>query len=118
MAEVRQFDTGATRDTDNGKLDYEGFISAPVWERFARYMHTNRTLPDGSLRDSDNWQKGIPTDAYMKSGFRHFMDWWLLHRGYSARPGVDLEEALCAVIFNAQGYLHEILKAQRDHPRA
>jgi hypothetical protein len=35
------------------------------------------------------------------------MDWWMEHRGYSSREGV--EEALCALMFNVMGYLHEIL---------
>jgi len=29
---IRQFTTGATRDTSDGKLDYEGFISPLVLE--------------------------------------------------------------------------------------
>lgn len=107
---VRSFESGATRDTDAGKLDYEGFYSPLVVERFAEYMNANRVQSDGSLRSSDNWQKGIPLDAYMKSLWRHFMDAWKLHRGLKARS--DMEEALCAVIFNAQGYLFEILRGR------
>jgi hypothetical protein len=124
---VRFFDTGATRDTDDGKYDYEGFLSPQVLERFAEYMHKHRVQADGSLRDSDNWQKGIPFDAYMKSAWRHFMDWWKLHRqnesvyttaALADNPAVPdpdwdaLEEALCAMMFNCQGYLHELLKAR------
>lgn len=110
---VRQFNTGATRDTEDGKLDYEGFLSPIVLERYAHYMHEHRIQPDGSLRDGDNWQKGIPKDVYMKSAFRHFMDWWLVHRGYDFDatgeeiPGID--EALCALLFNVMGYLFEVL---------
>lgn len=109
---IRKFDTGATRDTASGKLDYEGFLSPIVLKAFAEYMDKNRVQSDGTLRDSDNWQKGIPTDSYMSSLWRHFMDVWLLHRGYEAREGVDMEEALCATIFNAMGYLFEHLKQQ------
>ena len=105
---IRQFDTGATRETDEGKYDYEGFISPLVLKRYAAYMHKHRLQPDGKLRDSDNWQKGIPKDAYMKSGWRHFLDWWCEHRGIASREG--LEEALCALLFNVMGYLHETLK--------
>ena len=108
---VRKFDTGATRDTDDGKLAYYGFLSPLALRRFAQYMHEHRVQSDGSLRDPDNWQKGIPFDAYMDSGWRHFMDWWLLDRGYDADS--DLETALCALLFNVQGYLHEFL-AQSD----
>jgi len=105
---IRQFKTGATRDTEEGKYDFEGFLSPLVLERFGEYMHKHRKQADGKLRDSDNWQKGIPQDAYIKSGFRHFMDWWKEHRGYGSREG--LEDALCALLFNVQGYLHEHLK--------
>lgn len=103
---VRTFLTGANRDIDNGKLDYEGFFSGPVLKRFAEYMHKNRFLRDGTLRDSDNWQKGIPLNVYMKSMFRHFMACWLDHR-----LGAQVtEEELCALMFNVMGYLHERLK--------
>jgi hypothetical protein len=107
---IRKFETGATRDVDVNKFDYEGFYNPLVVERFAEYMHKHRVQPDGNLRDADNWQKGIPKDAYMKSGFRHFMDMWKQHRGYQGQD--DLEESICALIFNAQGYLYELLKAR------
>ncbi len=110
MAEVRKFETGATRDQDQTKPDYEGYLSPLVIERFGVYMTKHRTQSDGSLRDSDNWQKGIPLDAYMKSGFRHFHDWWMQHRGFAGKD--LLEEALCALLFNVSGYLHEVLKAR------
>lgn len=104
----RVFETGATRDLDGSKLNYEGFLSPLVLRRFAEYMNKNRTMADGSVRSGDNWQKGMPLESYMDSGWRHFWDWWANHRGVEA--GVDIEEALCAVLFNVQGYLHEVLK--------
>lgn len=110
MALMRHFDTGATRNLDESKLDLEGFFSPLVMERFAQYMHENRIHADGSLRASDNWQLGIPKVAYMKSGYRHFFDWWKEHRGIRTDEG--LETALCALLFNVQGYLHEHLKAK------
>lgn len=106
--QLRLFETGATRDTALDKFDYEGFLSPRVLERYAAYMHKHRLQPDGQLRASDNWQLGIPQDAYMKSLWRHFMDLWKQHRGL---PGQDLlEESLCAIMFNTMGYLHEVLK--------
>ena len=105
---IRTFDSGATRDTDEGKLDYEGFLSPLVLRRYAEYMHKHRYQADGALRASDNWQRGIPKVAYMKSGWRHFFDWWTLHRSTDT-PLEEIEEALCAVIFNASGYLHELI---------
>jgi hypothetical protein len=105
------FETGATRNGDAGKFDYEGFLSPLVLERFAQYMNLHRRQPDGSLRDSDNWQRGIPKDQYMKSLWRHFMDVWKIHRGYGG--DIPLEDALCAVLFNVMGYLHETVKENR-----
>lgn len=110
MTKIRKFDTGATRDSDETKLDFEGFLDPMVLKRYAEYMNENRVMADGSLRDSDNWQKGIPLTAYMKSGLRHSMDWWQIHRGNIARE--DIEHALCGVIFNAMGYLSEYLKSK------
>jgi len=111
LIKTRTFATGATRDTEQDKPDYEGFLSPLVIVRFGKYMNKHRIQSDGTLRTSDNWQKGIPFEAYMKSGFRHFVDWWLEHRGHKSRDG--LEDALCGLLFNVQGYLHEILNQKR-----
>jgi hypothetical protein len=106
---MRTFDTGATRDTDQGKIDFEGFLSPLALEAFGEYMHKHRTQSDGSLRSSDNWQKGIPVEAYMKSAWRHFFAVW---RGY--RQGeIDMED-LCALMFNVQGLIHETVKAGKS----
>jgi hypothetical protein len=109
---MRSFDTGATRDTAEGKLDYEGFLSPAVLRQYAKFMNMNRLQSDGKLRDSDNWQKGIPMDVYMKSGYRHFNDWWAGHRK-GASPMIDRKPvmaALCGLLFNVMGYMHEELK--------
>ena len=112
---MRRFESGATRDTDEGKLDYESFFSPLVLKRRAEYMHEHRIQADGSLRPGDNWQKGIPPNEYMKSMFRHFMDAWTTHRagnelGWDDGTQADMAYALCAIMFNAEGYLHELLK--------
>lgn len=106
---VRTFETGATRDTDQGKLDYEAFFSPLVLKRYAEYMHAHRKQSDGTMRDGDNWQKGIPIPQYMKSMWRHFFDVWSMHREFkNAMP--QQEENLVATLFNVMGMLHEILK--------
>lgn len=111
---TRTFSTGATRDTDEGKLDFEGFLSPLVLKAFAEYMHEKRKMPDGSLRASDNWQRGIPLDAYMKSMWRHFFAVWEHHRGIPVwdidGEEVAVETELLALFFNVQGMLHEVLK--------
>ena len=88
-------------------------------------MDKHRKMRDGSIRDSDNWQKGFGNaiDHYktcIKSLFRHFMDVWFIHRralynnmGLKAYGAEDeMEESLCAIIFNASAYLHK-LREQR-----
>lgn len=112
---MREFETGATRNADADRIDPEGFLSPLVIERFCEYMAENRLQADGSIRDSDNWQKGIPLAVYMKGLWRHFLHLWTRHRGFAVndpKAAVDIERDLCAVIFNAQGYLHELLKAK------
>lgn len=111
---LRTFSTGATRGSDEGKLDFEGFFSPLALERIAHYMHKNRVQVDGSLRESDNWQKGIPLDAYMKSMYRHFFDVWKGHRGLSTPASI--EDNLSALAFNVMGMLHELEKQKRNEP--
>jgi len=113
--DIRTFDTGATRDAESGKLDFEGFLSPFALERYAEYMNAHRVQLDGKLRDSDNWQRGMPFDVFLKSLWRHFFSVWKIHRGgrvYDPRDNhvVTIDEALCGVLFNAMGYLHEMCK--------
>lgn len=105
--EMRSFESGATRSSEEGKYDYEGFLSPRVLERYAQYMNENRVQTDGALRDSDNWQKGMGLNVYMKSIFRHFMSLWKLHR--KVKDTDTIEVALCALLFNVMGYMHEHL---------
>ena len=119
MAHVRQFDTGATRDDLAQKADYEGYLSPVVIERYGRYMLAHQICADGSPRASDHWQLGIPRDEYIKSAWRHLQMWWTMHRSGKVSPltehgAVILEDALCALLFNTIGYLHETLKAGVD----
>jgi hypothetical protein len=106
MSKARTFETGATRDTDEGKFDYEGFLSPVVLERYAAYMHKNRLQSDGKLRDSDNWQQGIPINQYIKSLWRHFLAVWKGHR-----TGNINQDDVCGVLFNTMGILFELLRS-------
>jgi len=117
---MRNFNTGATRDEDKTKNDYEGFLHPSVIERYGDYMTKHRIQADGQLRDSDNWQRGIPKEAYIKSAWRHFLDVWFIHRGYKRwdkqrNEEITIDEALCALLFNIMGYLFEILKEKKDN---
>ena len=104
---MRKFDSGATRNSDDDKLDFEGFLSPIVIERYGEYLHKHRIQKDGKIRESDNWQQGIPQDVYMKSMLRHLIEIWKSHRGYEEE---NIQESLCGLLFNAMGYLFEELK--------
>jgi hypothetical protein len=116
---LRQFETGATRDLDVSKIDYEACLSPLVLECFGEYMLSCSVQADGSKRPGDNWKKGIPLNSYIKSMLRHVWDVWKLHSGYPAidrktgKP-VTMKIALCAVLFNVMGYLHEYLKVENN----
>ena len=104
---MRVFPSGSSRDDDENKLDFDGFLSPVALKAYAEYMHKNRFQADGVVRSSDNWQKGIPQEAYMKSMWRHFFSVWETHR-----QGKVNTEDLCALFFNVHGLLHELEKEQ------
>ena len=131
--EVKMLPSGATRSAEGGKFDYEGFINPGVLFEYSKYLHKHRVQADGSFRDSDNWQKGMSNDDYMKPLLRHTMDAWLIHRGYAvykekAEQGeathigtglelvpiswhrTSLKDSLCGIIFNASGYILNLIK--------
>lgn len=109
---MRKFETGATRDTDENKIDYEGFLSPRVLEEYGQYMTKHRKQADGQLRDSDNWQKGIPVKVYQKSLIRHIFQAWGCWRGETVKDNtgniVELKDALYACLFNLMGLLYEL----------
>lgn len=108
----RTFDTGATRDTAEGKLDYSRALAPEVLKRYVEYLDKHRKQSDGEMRSFDNWKKGMPIkDAYMPSMFRHFHDVWTHVMGeLGPEPGEELEECLCALKFNVDGLLYEVLR--------
>lgn len=109
---IRTFgDDSGCRDIDDDKLDFEGFISPIVFEEYAKYMHENRFLKDGTVRASDNWQKHFGKDHYavcMKSMLRHVFDIWKEHRGMKSREG--LSKALMGAMFNIIAYADKYFK--------
>jgi len=118
MEKIRQFKTGATRNLDESKPDYEAFISPFVVHRYGEFMHSHRKQKDGKLRPGDNWQLGMGFDVFMKSLDRHEKDMHLMHRGgkpinHDTGKPCEKEELLCAIIFNASGYLDELLKGRK-----
>jgi len=115
--QIRTFDSGATRDTSDGKLEYARFMSPVVLKRFAEYMNLHRRQSDGNLRDPDNWQKLFGEkheDVCMDSLYRHLMDVWLINKGFETEAREDIESALCAILFNAQAWLFKVLMDKQE----
>lgn len=107
------FESGATRSDSSVRIDPEGYLSPIVLSRFCEYMNKHRLQADGTSRNSDNWQKGLPLETYIKSAARHFLHLWIRHRGFPVTDpfaAMDIEEDLCALMFNVQGYLFELLR--------
>jgi hypothetical protein len=109
---MRNFESGAVRNDDKGKPDFEGCLHPSFVIAFGDYMRDHRKQADGSVRSDDNWQKGIPKPVYMKSLLRHVVDLWAVHRGMKRCSPEDghkltVEELCCAILFNVQGYFFE-----------
>jgi len=107
---MREFESGATRDDDEGKPSYIGYDSPLVVESYGRYMLKHQRQANGEMRGAGNWKLGMSRDVYIESLYRHLLDLWMEHEGYPSRDGV--EEALNGIIFNAKGYLFEHLKGE------
>ena len=68
--ENRQFDTGAQRDTGEGKLR----MSLLPQQELKRVM--KRYLDGAETYGENNWLKGMPHSALYDSAQRHLMQWW------------------------------------------
>ena len=113
MSSMREFETGASRSSESGRIDPEGYLNPLVLERFCDYMLKHQVTADGKLRSSDNWQKGIPTDRAIKGMWRHMLHLWTRHRGLPVKDplaAADIEEDLCAIWFNVNVYLWELIR--------
>lgn len=109
VAEGRVFNTGATRDTNADKLAYDKGMSMQVLQAYMEYLGKHRVQKNGSLRDWDNWKQGIPPEVYRESMMRHTIDAVRKSKGLSLREEMPLKDLLSAVIFNASGWLFELL---------
>lgn len=112
---MRTFPSGATRDAEEGKLDFEGSLSPEVLWEFVAYMQRHSVMADGSWRPADNWKKGWDRSVSLKSLLRHVWDLWLLHRGnVVVRPEdgheVSIDDALGGAMFGVMSYWLQLLK--------
>ena len=116
---MKNFDSGATRSSDDGKPDYRGFISPQAQAMFGRYMLAHQIQADGQRRSSDNWKKGMPLNRYMSSYMRHVRELHALWDAaldrdagieFESAPWKLFEEELGGCFFNLQGIMHELEK--------
>ena len=115
---IRTATTGASRDGDVGKLSYARGLSSQVLQRYLEYLGQHRTMKDGSLRDWDNWKRGMPVEWFAESLDRHVHDAIRASQGLPVPENATLEDLLCAVIFNASGWLFELLVAKSGNREA
>ncbi len=114
---LRKSDTGAIRNSDVDKINYQGALSPLVLESYGQYIQKHSLLPDGTRRNNKNWQKlfGTPKEhrqVCIESAWRHFIDLLKEHDGYDSQDGID--EALGGLMFNIQAYWFSLLKEGKD----
>jgi hypothetical protein len=98
--DIREFSTGAIRDTEDDKEDYIETISWTAMRRYAQYM-TGKKKKYGE----GNFKKGIPIDAYERSLLRHIQKYLAnKHEGQNIEKE---EDHLSAILFNCFGIIHE-----------
>jgi hypothetical protein len=109
---LRMSESGAIRNSDVGKINYQGALSPLILEAYGKYIEKHSLLPDGTRRNNKNWQKlfGTPEEhrqVCIESAWRHFIDVLMEHDGYDSRDGID--EALGGLMFNVQAYWFSLL---------
>jgi len=86
-----EYDSGARRDTQEGKPRYDLIAAAPL-KRVAELMAR------GAVKYGDNnWAMGMPSSRFMASLMRHVEAY---------RLGERDEDHLAAVVFNALAIMH------------
>lgn len=96
---ITQFDSGAVRDTQDGKPNFlECFSPVAMWE-YGMYMKgVSKRYPP------DNWKRGIPQESALVSAERHLLQ-LKMETEYGVPP--DGTDHAAALMFNVMVYLHE-----------
>lgn len=97
---ITQFDTGAIRDSQDGKVNLIETISFTAHHRYAVYMTGKRAKYGGG-----NFKKGIPIESYEQSLLRH-VDKYFRNK-YENGNDEPFEDHLAAIRFNVDGIMHE-----------
>lgn len=97
--EVTNFESGAIRDTQEGKPNFYECMSPFAMWRYGLYMEKA-----AQKYGPDNWTKGIPIESYIKSLERH-----LLQLKMELKYGYIMEDTdhASAVMFNIMGLIHQ-----------
>lgn len=101
VGSIRNFSTGAVRDTAEGKPRM-GLLPLDLLKRVAKHYQIG-----AEKYEPDNWRKGQPKDATMDSLLRHLE---------SYRRGETDEDHLSAVVWNALSMMHVDEYLLREHP--
>ena len=111
---MRQYSSGATRSSGKGKPSYCSYTSVLATRRYGQYMLEHETQADGEKRPPDNWKSGLEIKDTKESMGRHWEHVKTILDGHTAIDDhgkeVDIEDALCAMMFNVTSMLHEVLK--------
>jgi len=115
----RVFESGASRNSEEGKLQKDRFLNPRVIHEYSKFMHNNRKTDSGLVREGDNWQAGIPIPALLGSMTRHTEDVKLHLGGYSADADEEYLDSIFGAIFNLMGLAHAELnlKGKEDEIR-
>ena len=112
---MRKFKTKATRDSDDGKINY-AHISAIADRMYCEYMHSNRIQKNGKLRAADNYKLGMPFKVFLKSFNGHLQDLKLLLEGVEVMEGkkqLTFFDAIMGIRFNLDGLMMETMRGKK-----
>ena len=98
--ENRQFDSGAQRDTSEGKLR----MSLIPQQELKRVM--KRYLDGAEKYGENNWMKGMPRSVFYDCMHRHLDAWW---------RGDDDEDHAAAVVWNMLCAMWTETNFEKDH---
>lgn len=108
--DITKFDTGAIRDSQEGKEDYIETIAWAAMKRYAQYM-TEKKKKYGA----GNFKKGIPISNYEQSLLRHIQKY--LENKYEGGSIEVNEDHLSAMVFNIFGIMYEERHTWKTEPK-
>ena len=89
------YKSGAVRDTNEGKIRYD-LLPIECLKRLAKHY-----TKGAKKYDENNWKKGIPTNRFEESTWRHWAQYLL---------GEIEEDHLSAIVFNVFGIMFNEIK--------